>query len=203
MLNRLRALLAERLAFLQPIYGRAFGTVSSQIRARSGREQALIGATALIAGLLLLQSVAITPLRTGIAESVESGEQAERDLQQVSVLAPEIQKLRGQLASVEERIQPGDQTNLLQLLETLAQQAEVKDKVESIRPKVGARNDRYPETRAEVQLRGATIEQTVAYLSKIETAPLYLILRSLQIKSRGDKDQTLDVTFSVSSFQRA
>jgi hypothetical protein len=43
----------------------------------------------------------------------------------------------------------------------------------------------------------------VRLLHEIETARLYLIVRSLRITTRGKEQQVLDVSFSVSSFERA
>jgi multidrug efflux pump subunit AcrA (membrane-fusion protein) len=174
---------------------------AAQFRQRSTREQLLIAGAGLSLLLVFLQVALVSPLQTQLEKTRAETTSAERDLGQVVVLAPELQRVRARLSDVQQRIQPGDQTNLLQLLGQLAQDADVK--VESIRQKVGARNDQFPETRAEVELLGATLAQTVQYLYKIESAPLYLIVRSLAIKARGDDSQLLDVTFSVSSFQRA
>jgi len=173
----------------------------AQLRARSAREQLLLTAAGFVALGLLLQSLIVSPLTARRDAQRAETDQARRNFEQVRALAPELQRLRGQLTRVEARVEPGAQTNLLQLLGQLAQQSEVK--VEAIRQKVGARNDRYPETRAEVELRGATLAQTVKFLYAIESASTYLIVRSLSIRARGDAAQTLDVTFSVSSFQRA
>jgi hypothetical protein len=52
-------------------------------------------------------------------------------------------------------------------------------------------------------LKGATLEQTVQLLYRIETAPVHLIMRSLRIKTRPDGSGRLDVNLSVSSFERA
>ena len=177
------------------------GLLAEAFRKRNAREQALLAGAAFAAALVLLQLAVVNPLRARLEETREQAERASRDLEQVVVLAPELQRIQLQLAAVEQRIQPGAQTNLLQLLGQLAQDANVK--VESIRQKAGSRNDRFPETRAEVELRGATLAQAVQFLYKIETAPLYLIVRSLSIRASGGTEQLLDVTFSVSSFQRA
>jgi hypothetical protein len=178
----------------------AIGMLVVRFRQRNAREQALLAGAAFIGLLVVIQFAIVDPLSARLEEARAASERAEKDVDQVRVLAPELQRIRAQLGPVEQRIQPGAQTNLLQLLGQLAQDANVK--VESIRQKVGARNEKYPETRAEVELRGATIAQTVQYLYKIETAPLYLIVRSLTIRASGS-EQLLDVTFSVSSFQRA
>ena len=114
--------------------------------------------------------------------------------------------LQGELASVEARIQPGSDTNLIALLSTLAADAKIsQEQLESIEPKQPSTNAKYPETRAEVRLKGTSLEQMVEFLHKIETSSAHLIVRSLKIRSRGDgpTGPVLDVSFSVSSFERA
>ena len=56
-----------------------------------------------------------------------------------------------------------------------------------------------------MRLKGASLEQTVEFLRKIETSSSHLIVRSLKIRARGDgaSGGVLDVSFSVSSFERA
>jgi len=152
--------------------------------------------------VLLVQAAIIAPLQNSAAAAEERIEQLGSQIQRAQRMAREIQLLSGQIAQVEQRLQTGQKTNLFSLLEEFAQQAEMKDRLESIKPKQPGGNPRYPETRVEVTLRGATLAQTVNFLYKIETAPLYLIVRSIRMKARGDKSQLLDVTFSVSSFER-
>ncbi len=61
------------------------------------------------------------------------------------------------------------------------------------------------ESRAEVRLKGTSLDQMVEFLQKIETSTSHLIVRSLKIRARGDgpNGPVLDVSFSVSSFERA
>ena len=52
-------------------------------------------------------------------------------------------------------------------------------------------------------LKGVTLSQTVRYLHNIESANRQLSVKSLRIKSQKSEGSTLDVTFSVSSFEPA
>lgn len=179
------------------------GRGRAQLESRTPRERwALIGGAA-AAVVLFIQLVVVAPLSKATEQARSRAGGMEDDLQLAARMAPKIRQLQAEIAVVEERIQPGQQTDLLRLLEQLAAQAQMKDKLESIRPKTPSRNERYPESRVEVQLRGTTLAQAVQFLYSIETAPLYLIVRSVNIKSRGDESQLLDVNFSVSSFQRS
>lgn len=172
------------------------------LESRSPRERWLLVGIGAIAATLFVQLAVVDPLKAATAEAIAEADRLEQGLQRASRLAPEIRRLRQEIGKVEKRIQPGAQTNLLQLLEQIAEAAQMRDRLESVKPKRASGNDQYPEARAEVQLRGATLPQLVQFLYRIQTADLYLIVRSLSIKTRNDDTQLLDVSFSVSSFQR-
>jgi Tfp pilus assembly protein PilO len=179
----------------------------AQLRAlvekRSPRERWLAVLAACVALALALQAFVAGPLRDRLARTHSEIERLESDLQISARMSREIRRLRSDLSLVEARIKPGETTNLFTLLESLAGEAQIRDQLESIKPKQPSGNDRYPETRVEVSLKGATLKQTVQFLHKIESAPMLLIIRSLRIKSREDQSQLLDVSFSVSSFKQA
>jgi len=119
-------------------------------------------------------------------------------------LAGDMRRLQAALTQVEALIIPGQKTDLFTLLESLATQAGLTpNQIDSVKPQPPSSNARYPETRVEVRLKGTTLEQVVRLLHKIESARLHLIVRSLRITTRGKKSQVLDVSFSVSSFERA
>jgi hypothetical protein len=47
-----------------------------------------------------------------------------------------------------------------------------------------------------------TLAQTVAFLHGVETAPQLLSVKSLRVRTRAEqKEDLLDVTFTVSSFE--
>jgi hypothetical protein len=175
----------------------------SYLQARSARERLLIGCVLLVAGTLLLQAVVIAPLRAGVATAEREGSEYQTDLLRAQRMAREILRLRADVERVETRIKPGESTNLFTLLETLAGEAQMRDRLESIKPKQPSDHEKYRETRVEVSLKGATLEQAVQFLYKIESADALLIIRSLRMKSRRDDVTLLDVSFSVSSFESA
>jgi type II secretory pathway component PulM len=187
---------------LVELWERALRSVQRTLEGRSARERWLLVGIGAIAATLLVQVAVVEPVKARTADAVAEAERLEQGLQRASRLAPEIRRLRQEISEVEKRIQPGAQTNLLQLLEQIAEAAQMRDRLESVKPKRASGNDQYPESRAEVQLRGATLPQLVQFLYRIQAADLYLLVRSLSIKSRNDDTQLLDVSFSVSSFQR-
>jgi hypothetical protein len=173
------------------------------LASRTPRERWLLagGGAALLA--FFVYSSVIAPLQASIEDARDEVDRQETGLLRAVSLAPELAGLRAEVAAVEQRIKPGDQTNLLTLVSALAEGAQLGQQIEAIREKRGADFPGFPESSAEVRLSGATILQTAQLLYAIEKeAPLYLIIRSLVIKQRQDGSELVDVTFTVSSFQR-
>jgi type II secretory pathway component PulM len=125
---------------------------------------------------------------------------AEQQLRVMSRLRREYDDVEQRLTAVEKRITSGTRPNLRTTLATLAQSSLVK--IESMEPQATPSNKRYRETKVEVGLKEITLAQTVRYLHQIETAPEVLSVKSLRIRTRRDKPEYLDVTFTVSTFER-
>jgi len=176
------------------------------LAARSPRERWLLVAGVCVVALVVVYVGIVAPLGEQARGSDARVAQLEVELTRALAIAGEMRDLQGELARVEGRIQPGSNTNLIALLSTLAAEARIsQEQLESIEPKQPSANARYPETRAEVRLKGASLDQMVEFLHKIETSSSHLIVRSLKIRTRGDggSGPVLDVSFSVSSFERA
>jgi len=173
---------------------------------RSARERWLLVAVGCVLAFLLVYVGVIVPLQEGAAGADQRVAQLEGERTRALRIAAEMRAIQGELAAVEAAIQPGAQTNLIALLSTLAAEAKIsQEQLESIEPKQPSENAKYPETRAEVRLKGTSLEQIVTFLHRIETSSSHLIVRSLKIRTRGESDSgpVLDVSFSVSSFERA
>ena len=173
-------------------------------RARSPRERWLVVLALCIASLLATHIIVIGPLDARAERVRTRVTSLDREVSRALNISSEVRLLQGGLQASEARIQSGESTNLLSLLERLAQESSIsKAQLDSIKPKRASENARYPETRVEVSLKGTTLSQAVDYLYKIEHAPILLIIRSLRVTARGGDPATVDVVFSVSTFERA
>ncbi|HXZ86205.1 MAG TPA: type II secretion system protein GspM [Myxococcota bacterium] len=178
----------------------------SYLAQRSPRERWFLVAASCVVALLLVYEIAIVPLGGRARAAAGSSDELESQVTRALHLAAEMRGLQGELADVESRIQPNAKTNLIALLSNLAAEAKIsQEQLESIEPKQPSANAQYPETRAEVRLKGTSLAQAVDFLYRIETSTSHLIVRSLKMRSRADAsgDAVLDVSFSVSSFERA
>jgi type II secretory pathway component PulM len=173
------------------------------LRQRTPNERWLLGLAVWVVVLTLVYVSIARPLGERLTVRETQLEQLEAGVKRAVHLAGGVQQLQISLRAVETRISPDQKTNLFTLLEAIAEQAQVKDSLDSIKPKQPSGNEKYPETRVEVSLKSATLEQIVQLLYRIETAPVHLIVRSIRIKARPDGSGRLDVSLSVSSFERA
>ena len=124
---------------------------------------------------------------------------ADEQLGVMAGLRRDYDDVHERLVAVEQRIQQGKRGNLRTTLESLARASLVK--IESMEPQATPSNDRYRETKVEVGLKEVTLAQTVSYLHQIENDDQLLSVKSLRMRTRKDKPEYLDVTFTVSSFE--
>ncbi|MFQ5417492.1 MAG: type II secretion system protein GspM [Myxococcota bacterium] len=166
----------------------------------SARERALVSAAGILVGIAVVYVAVVVPI-LGVSDRASSRLQAaETNYEVMKRLRADYDDVRKRLVGVENRIQPGARGSLRTTLESLAVRSQVA--VESMEPQAAPTSDRYRETKVEVGLKGVTLPQTVAYLHQIESADQLLAIKSLKIRTRPDKPELLDVTFTVSSFER-
>ncbi len=166
----------------------------------SARERLLVAGAGGMLALALLYALIVNPALNWGNATKQRRILAEQQLQAMTRLRADFDDVNGRVSAVEKRIQKGPSGNLRTTLETLAQRSLVK--VESMEPQSTPANDTYRETKVEVEMKGVTLPQTVNYLDLIESAPQVLSVKSLRIRTRGDKQELLDVSFTVSAFER-
>jgi general secretion pathway protein M len=164
------------------------------------RERLLIGGAlaTLLASLLWL--LVVSPALASLDSARLRVTNAERDIQIARRVQADLIEMQRKLGAVEQRIQAGPPGNIFTTLEELAKKSAVK--VESMEPQSAPAQDRYKETKVQVVLKQVTLAQAVAFLHGIESAPQMLSVKSLRVRTRPEqKDDMLDVTFTVSSFE--
>lgn len=167
----------------------------------SGRERALLGGVGATALGLILWAAVLNPVLDTRSRAALRAATAEQAGGQLGRLRDDLAEVNGRLSSVETRIAQGPSGNIFTTLETLARQSAIR--VESMEPQAATPAQRYRETKVQVVLKGVTLAQMVSYLGQIESAPQLLSVKSLRMRSRADKPELLDVTFTVSSFEVA
>jgi Tfp pilus assembly protein PilO len=165
------------------------------------REKLLVTATLPVTSAVLIAVAVVQPLLDARSAAAERAELAKQQYASVEELRARFDEVNGRLIGVEQQIQNGPQGNLLATLQDLAQQSAVK--VDSIEPRNAPASPPYRETKLQVTLANASLPQVVRYLHLIETAPQLLSVKSLRLRTRTDQSDMLEVTFTVSSFERS
>ncbi|MCG8589930.1 MAG: type II secretion system protein M [Proteobacteria bacterium] len=166
----------------------------------SQSERRLLSALGVTFAAAILYLIVIVPIENAMSNAHNRVEVAEDQLQSMLRLRRQFEQVNGRLAVIERRIQTNrERRDIFTLLESLASRAQVK--VDSMEQRTAPEGDRYRETRVEVALRGVTLQQAVNYLKSIELENRVLSVKSLRMRTRADKPELLDVTFSVSSFE--
>ncbi|HYB13186.1 MAG TPA: type II secretion system protein GspM [Myxococcota bacterium] len=165
----------------------------------SARERLLLGGVAGLLSLFLAYGILVRPVLAMRARATRRVAAAEQDIAAMARLRAEYQEVNGRLAAVEQRIAQGPSGNIFTTLESLAKQSAIA--VDSMEPQAAQAVSGYRETKVQVVLKGVTLAQMVSYLQGIESAPQLLSIKSLRVRTRADKPDLLDVTFTVSSFE--
>ena len=165
------------------------------------RERILLaGAGATLIAVLFYAGL-VMPALSASDNAAQRVHNAEQQLEVMQRLRRDYDDLVHRLASVETRIGQGSRGNLRTALENLAKQADVK--IESMEPQASPANEQYSETKVAVRLQSVTLEQAVKLLHRIETHPKQVLsVKKLRLQSRSDDSQLLNLSFTVSSFER-
>jgi len=165
----------------------------------SARERVLLGGVGVMLAVSFVFFGIVMPALGSAQAARDRLDVAEREYQAVQQLRTRYDEIHGKLSAVEGQIRGGPQGEIFTALEDLAKKSAVK--VDSMEPRTSPANEDYRETKVQVALRSVTLAQVVNYLHRIESAPQLLSVKSLRVRTRQDKPELLDVTFTVSSFE--
>lgn len=165
----------------------------------SARERTLVGGAGAALAVTLFYLVIVGPALDVAADARHRAEAAEEQLRAVRALRAKYDRIDAPLREVRERITGGSQGEIFTTLDELARESAVK--VSSMEPRTSPASDAYEETKVQVVLKSQTLAQVVNYLHRIESATHLLSIKTLRIRTRADKPDLLDVTFTVSSFE--
>jgi general secretion pathway protein M len=177
-----------------------FDRLRNALASLAPRERLLLGGAGGVLLLTILWLAVAMPAIASIRHAEERVSAAERDLATADRLQRALSEIHGRLGTVENRIREGPKGNIFTTLEDLARQSAVK--VESMEPQAAPAQEHYKETKVQVVLKQVTLAQAVAFLHGVESSQQLLSVKSLRIRTRAEqKEDMLDVTFTVSSFE--
>lgn len=166
----------------------------------SSRERTLVGGAGAVALVGLVYLGVIGPALDWSDGARRRAVAAEDQLRAVQMLREQYDRIDAPLREVRDRITGGPSGEIFTTLEELARESAVK--VASMEPRTAPASEAYAETKVQVVLKSVTLAQVVNYLHRIESAAQLLSIKTLRIRTRADKPELLDVTFTVSSFEQ-
>jgi type II secretory pathway component PulM len=164
------------------------------------REKLLVASAVGATALALLFAVVVQPLIGARSAAKDRAEAAQQQYEAVRSVKTRFDEMSGRLSAVEQKIATGPQGNLLATLQDLASRSAVK--LDSIEPRTAPGAPPYRETKLQVTLENTSLPQVVRFLYEIENAPQVMSVKSLRLRMRPDQPGMLEVTFTVSSFER-
>ncbi len=168
---------------------------------RTPRERQMLALMGIAIGVWLLYWLVQGLILGPMEEAKRTIAAREVALQQMRILQADYRRVQGQVSLLESQIRSGQQGNVLSMLEEMASEAQIKDKIASMDPRSTPPNDLYRESVIEVRLQQVNLKQLVDYLFKVENSGSFLKIKRLRLKTRSDDPGYLDVSFRVSSFE--
>jgi hypothetical protein len=112
------------------------------------------------------------------------------------------QKLRNKSSSLEVRLGHGP-VQLEGILEAAANQSDVTISETVERQPVPVGNKKFIERAVDVRLQKVTLDQLAKFMRKIETGANLVVVTQLNVRTRDDKHEDLQVEMTVSTWEKA
>ena len=168
----------------------------------SQREQrVLIGAGLISVCLLLYLGVDSVVQKYDKLEDKITGTREE--IQKISRLRTQYMEAHQQLVDIKQKLDRMEKGfSLLSFIEDLANKADIRENIGSVKPKKIPLNDTYDENIVELKIDNVSLSELVDFIYKIENSGQLLKVKRLRIKTRYDNRDLLNVTMQVTTYKK-
>lgn len=168
------------------------------------REKIIVCAGASFLGFFLLLYLLVFPFfssKTKLRRNIQVDQQR---LKEIMLLSSEYKALHGSSGDMGKAIAGrGEGFTLFSLLEKLASQAGLKDRIKYIKPSTSQAKGKYKISSVEMQFEGITMRQLFDYLYRIEDPKNIIKIKRISIKKHKEKSGHVDATLQISTVQLA
>lgn len=168
------------------------------------REKIIVSAGACLVGLFVLLRFFVFPFfsgRTKLRRSIEVDKQRLQEVMNLSVEYEALQTKPGGMQKVLADRKRG--FTLFALLEGVAGQAGLKDRIKYIKPSTSQDKGQYKVSSVEMQFEGITMRQLFDYLHRIEDPKNVVKIKRISIKKHKEKSGYVDATMQALTVQSA
>jgi type II secretory pathway component PulM len=193
LLDRLRALAAEQLGWLQESTAPARASARAWYEKREPREKVLLRILGSVFAILLLYSLIylpITSLRDSLADRIS---RRQRDLIEVRGMMRSYARLQSDLATAQNRTVPGTDFSLFSVLEVALTKSVGREKIDSITPADHSVPGGLRQYTVEVKLSAISLAQVVDTLYGVQTLAVPVTVSNLQVRDHAQNSHAYDV----------
>ena len=168
------------------------------------REKKVLLGGAVFLFLLIVWLAGLSPFLERMAWYDRNAREKEKDLAEMGPLREEYRKLKIRMDEIDARIaQERGAYSFPAYLESVASDSGVKGKMTALRPLGSQSFEELRSVDMEVKLEDVPLAQTVDFLSRLEHSPHFLYIRNLHMRARYGEPKNLDVTLTVSRFEKS
>lgn len=163
--------------------------------------QQVLAIAALVLAALLLVFLPITCASNRIGKLEQEIENHEKNIGKVMSKLEEYNQVKSKFDAIKSQIKPESQVKLRTLIENLATQIQIGDRIDSLQEKSGRKeDDEYSELKVNGRLVRVSLMQAIEFIYGIQNERnLNLKVSRLQLQPRYDNRQQFDVDFEVTT----
>jgi type II secretory pathway component PulM len=181
-----------------------FGERINDLRGRwerlSDRERRMVGGLGLAVVAVVVLGIGVS-IANGLSDLEDTNADMRTALHDIESQRDAFLHAKAKTAQLEVRIGHG-QVQLQGFLETAAKDAGVEIAETSERQPAAA-GKKYTERAVDLRLRKVGIDALAKFLRKIETGPNLVVVTALDVRTRDDKHEDLEVEMTVSTYEHA
>jgi len=168
------------------------------------REKVFVIAGASLFGLFLIINFLVAPalsMKTKLQRNIQLNQQR---IDELMLLSREYKALQASSGDVGKALSGrGKGFTLFSLLEKVASQAGLKDRIKYIKPSTSQAKGNFKISSVEMQFQEITMEELFNYLYRIEDPQNIINVKRLSINTHKEKQGYIDATLQVSTVQPA
>ena len=170
----------------------------------SKREKIFVSVGACFVGLFVLLYFLVFPFFSARAKLYKEIQVDEQQLKEVMGLSDEYQALQKSSGGMREVVAKRKKGfTLFSLLEGLAGQVGLKDRIKYIKPSTSKTKGKFKISSVEMQFEGINMTELFDFLYRVEDPKNIIKIKRISIKKHKEKSGYVDATLQVSTIQSA
>ncbi len=170
----------------------------------SRREKIIVWSGAALVGLLLFLYLLVFPFFSARAKLGHGVDLNRERLQEIMALSAEYQELQKHSGGAQELLAGREKGfTLFALLEGLAGEAGLKDRIKYIKPSTSETKGKLKTSSVEMQFEGINMQELFDFLYRVEDPKNIVHIKRISIKKHKEKSGYVDATLQVLTMQSA